>query len=41
MFDAHLMEMLWEGVLDTLYMTVVSTVSATCSQMSTHFSKQL
>ena len=26
MFDAHLMEMLWEGVLDTLYMTVVSTV---------------
>ena len=26
MFDAHLLEMLWEGVLDTLYMTVVSTV---------------
>ena len=26
MFDAHLMEMLWEGVLDALYMTVVSTV---------------
>lgn len=26
MLDAHLVEMLWEGVLDTLYMTVVSTV---------------
>ena len=26
MFDAHLLEMLWEGVLDTLYMTVFSTV---------------
>ncbi|WP_346664459.1 methionine ABC transporter permease [uncultured Mailhella sp.] len=25
MFDAQLVEMLWEGVLDTLYMTVVST----------------
>ncbi len=26
MFDAQLVEMLWEGVLDTLYMTVVSTI---------------
>ena len=26
MFDEQLFEMLWEGVLDTLYMTVVSTV---------------
>lgn len=26
MFDAHLVEMLWEGVLDTLYMTMLSTV---------------
>ncbi len=26
MFDAQLVEMLWEGVVDTLYMTVVSTV---------------
>ena len=26
MFDMQLVEMLWEGVLDTLYMTVVSTV---------------
>ena len=25
MFDAQLVEMLWEGVLDTLYMTIVST----------------
>mgnify|MGYP005785559983 FL=1 len=25
MFDMQLVEMLWEGVLDTLYMTVVST----------------
>ena len=26
MFDAQLVEMLWEGVLDTLYMTIVSTI---------------
>ena len=26
MFDAQLVEMLWEGVVDTLYMTVVSTL---------------
>lgn len=26
MFDMQLVEMLWEGVLDTLYMTVVSTI---------------
>ncbi|MGN1037876.1 MAG: methionine ABC transporter permease, partial [Mailhella sp.] len=25
MFDEQLVEMLWEGVLDTLYMTIVST----------------
>ena len=26
MFDAQLVEMLWEGGLDTLYMTIVSTI---------------
>lgn len=26
MFDMQLVEMLWEGVIDTLYMTVVSTI---------------
>ena len=25
MFDEQMIEMLWEGVLDTLYMTIMST----------------